>query len=186
MWKVCRPADAAGFTMMETLMVIAIGAILAGMTIISVDQALRNARGNNGLAGVMSQLRMARDTAVSQRRSVQVEFINPNEIRLTRMEIPGGTTLVNEFFLEGNVQYLQFGGVPDTPDGFGAASPVDFGGQPTTFTAEGMLVDPAGTPLSGSVFLGIANEPTSARAVTVFGGTGRVRGYTWNGTAWVE
>ena len=31
--------------------------------------------------------------------------------------------------------------------------------------------------LSGTVFLDLQNEPSSARAVTVFGGTGQVRGY---------
>ena len=85
------------------------------------------------------------------------------------------------------MQFLQFPGLPDTSDGFGAAGPVDLGGATTAFfVADGMLVDAAGTPVSGTVFLGVPDQPTTARAVTVFGGTGRVRGYSWSGTAWVE
>ena len=72
---------------------------------------------------------------------------------------------------------MQFAGVPDTPEGFGAATAVDFTNETPYFIVEGMLVDGSGTALSGTVFLDLQNEPSSARAVTVFGGTGQVRGY---------
>ena len=175
----------SGFAMIELLMVVAIGATLAGMTVIATGSALRIVRGDSGQLQVMSQIRMARELAVNQRRAMQVQFWIPNEIRIVRQELPTGTTLVNQAFLEGNVQFLQFAGLPDTPDGFGASGPVDLGGATLAyFAADGMLVDASGTPVNGSVFLGVQDQLTTARAVTVFGGTGRVRGYTWNGTAW--
>ena len=103
-------------------------------------------------------------------------------MRTTQLDIPSGTTLVNQFFLEGNVQFVQFATVPDTPELFGG-----FGSEtPYYFIVDGMLVDSSGAALSGTVFLGLQNKPLSARAVTVFGGTGQVRGYSWNGTSWVE
>ncbi|MEE2612264.1 MAG: hypothetical protein VX975_00435, partial [Acidobacteriota bacterium] len=37
----------------------------------------------------------------------------------------------------------------------------------------GSLVDASGVTLSGTVFLGVRNDPLSARAVTIFGGTGQ-------------
>ena len=189
-----QPVKEAGFTLVELLMVVAVGGTLAGISIMGFANAATSIRGDNGMVQVMSQLRMARDLAINQRRAMEVEFLAPNEIRITRQDIPAGTTLMNQFFLEGTVQFLQFSGVPDTPDGFGDSDEIDFGGGPSQqigFLGDGMLVDLsnpaiAGMPVSGTVFLGIPNQPGSARAVTVFGGTGRVRGYTWIANEWRE
>ena len=167
-------------------MVAAIGTILMAITSISIGHVLEATRGDAALAGVAAQLRQARDLAINRRRTIRVDFVAPNEVRTTQLDIPAGTTLISQFFLEGNVQFVQFPTVPDTPDGFGAASAIAFDNETPHFTAEGMLVDDAGAALSGTVFLGLQNEPLSARAVTVFGGTGQVRGYSWNGTSWVE
>ena len=191
-----RRADETGFSMIELLMVVAVGATLTGMTVISADSAARIFKGNAGMAQVMSQLRIARELSVNQRRNMAVEFIEPNEIRITRFELTGNgnnaKTLLNQVFLEGNVQFTLFSGVPDTPDGFGNSEAVYFAGvkKDMGFAPDGMLVYLSNPilngPVSGTVFLGIPNQPMTARAVTVFGGTGRVRGYSWNGTAWVE
>ncbi len=187
-----QPVKEAGFTLVELLMVLAIGGTLAGISIMGFAQAATSIRGDNGMVQVMSQLRMARDLAINQRRTIEVQLLAPNEIRIIRQDIPSGTTLLNQFFLEGTVQFVQFSGVPDTPDGFGASDAIDFGGaNQFGFVGDGMLVDlsspaVAGTPISGTVFLGIPNQPASARAVTVFGGTGRVRGYTWIASEWRE
>ena len=185
-----QPVKEAGFTLVELLMVVAVGGTLAGISVMGFANAATSIRGNNGMVQVMSQLRLARDLAISQRRTIEVEFLAPNEIRINRQDIPAGTTLLNQFFLEGTVQFVQFTGVPDTPDGFGASDEIDFdGANDFGFLGDGMLVDlsnpaVAGTPVSGTVFLGIPNQPASARAVTVFGGTGRVRGYTWIANEW--
>ncbi len=187
-----RPVKEAGFTLIELLMVVAIGGTLAAISVMGFANAATSIRGNNGMVQVMSQLRMARDLAINQRRAMEVQFLAPNEIRIVRQDIPAGTTLMNQYFLEGTVQFVQFSGVPDTPDGFGASEEIDFGGtNDFGFLGDGMLVDLSnpvvtGTPISGTVFLGIPNQPGSARAVTVFGGTGRVRGYTWIANEWRE
>ena len=167
-------------------MVAAIGTTLLAITSTSIGHLLERSRGDAALAGVLSQLRQARDLATNRRRTIQVDFVAPNEVRTTQLDIPNGTTLINQFFLEGNVQFVQFAGVPDTPEGFGAATAVDFDNETPYFIVDGMLVDGSGAALSGTVFLGLQNEPSSARAATVFGGTGQVRGYRWTGITWVE
>ncbi len=176
----------SGFTLVELMVVAAIGTILLAITSISIGHVLESTRGDAALAGVLSQLRQARDLAITRRRTIQVDFVAPNEVRTTQLDIPSGTTLINQYFLEGNVQFIRFATVPDTPEGFGAATAVDFGNETPYFIVDGMLVDSSGAALSGTVFLGLQNEPLSARAVTVFGGTGQVRGYSWSGTTWVE
>jgi len=184
----CRPPRDAetGFTLVELMMVGAIATILLAITSISIGHVLESTRGDAALSGVMSQLRRARDLAINRRRTIQVDFVAPNEIRTTQLDVPSGTTLVNQFFLEGNVQFVNFGTVPDTPDGFGDSAAIDFSDPTTRFTVEGTLVDGSSATMSGTVYLGLQNEPLSARAVTIFGGTGQVRGYSWNGTSWVE
>lgn len=184
----CRavPGGERGFTLVEMMMVAFIGTILVAITSIGIGYVLESTRGDAALAGVMAQLRQARDRAINHRRTIQVDFVEPNEVRTTELDPTGGPTLLNQFFLEGNVQFVNFGTVPDTPDGFGDSAAIDFANETPYFFVDGSLVDDTGALLSGTIYLGLQNEPLSARAVTVFGGTGQVRGYAWNGTAWVE
>ena len=181
--------DAArGYTLIEIMMVVAIGLTLMSFTMVSVGRAVKSARGDGALYTVMSQLRNARQTAISQRRPSVIGLVSPNQVVTYRLETTGNLTLLKQVYLEGAVQFVQFAGVPDTPDGFGAGAAVDFDGEVPRFIQDGSLVDASGATLSGTVFLGIQNDPLSGRAVTVFGGTGQVRGYSWSGTGdgWVE
>jgi hypothetical protein len=82
-------------------------------------------------------------------------------------------------------------GAPDTPDGFGNKGAVEFGGlvggPPTMlFQSDGTFVDTNGNLMNGTVFIGIPNVPTSGRAVTVVGATGRIRMYKANPTGWMN
>ena len=60
---------------------------------------METTRGNSALYAVMSKLRTARDMAINRRLSIQIEFVKPNEIRMTRFEIPSGTTALDGSFL---------------------------------------------------------------------------------------
>jgi hypothetical protein len=82
-------------------------------------------------------------------------------------------------------------GKGDTPDAFGNAGPIVFegivGGPPTMmFQSDGTFVDTAGNLINGTVFLGMTNEPSAARAVTLVGSTGRIRMWRNNAAAWVQ
>jgi Tfp pilus assembly protein FimT len=177
--------------MVELIIVIGIMMIIAAMSIISIRGALPGIRANSGLAQVVGVMREARENALRQRRNIQLSFPAANQIRLTRLDVQGfatiGTTVISDVTLENNMRFQLSAGVPDTPDGFGNASAIDFGGSPTlTFQSDGTFVDAAGVPLNGTVFFSLPNQPTTARAVTVLGATGRIRGYKWNGIRWVE
>ncbi len=183
-----------GFSMVELLVVMGLIMIVASMSYFSIRGALPGIRANAGLAQVVGVLREARETAVGTRRNIQLTFPAQGQIRLTRIDIGGaggtqvvGTTVLTTITLENNVRFLLFPGVADTPDGFGNTSALDFGGSPTMmFQSDGTFVDAAGFPLNGTVFIGRANEPNTQRAVTILGATGRIRGYKWSGTQWVE
>ena len=167
-------------------MVVAIGIILLAITTVNINYAVKTSRGDGALYTLMARCREARDTAIARRRRIVIGFQMPNQMIVSRVESSGDFTLLNQVFLEGNVVFTRFSGLPDTPDGFGAADAVDFKGETPVFLADGSMVGSDGAPISGTVFLGIPNEPASARAITIFGGTGQVNGYKWNGTAWVK
>jgi hypothetical protein len=79
----------------------------------------------------------------------------------------------------------------DTPMGFGNCSAVciaSTSGGPTTmqFGPTGAFTDGANNPINGTIFLKTTGANNLGRAVTVMGGTGRIRTYNWTGSQWVE
>ena len=55
------------------------------------------------------------------------------------------------------------------------------------FESDGELVDGSTfQPINGTVFLGVPGKNTSARAITVLGTTGRIRGWKGTGTLWTQ
>lgn len=181
----CR--SQAGFSLLEMLLVVVILLIVMGMALFATRAIQANLRANAGLNQVVGLLRTARETSISERRNVRVEFLGTNRIRLTRQELPVGTTVTRDVNLENNMQFMLTPGVPDTPDLFGNAAAVSFGGTPVMmFMSDGTFVDANGNPLNGTLFLGVPNQPETARAVTIVGATGRIRGYRWTGGGWLQ
>ena len=178
---------AAGFTLIEVLLVVSLGAVLTGMTLFAFQAAQRQIRGDANLRLLTGLLETAREQALTERRSIEIRFVGANEMLTVRREVPAGETALARVFFEGNGRYTLWPGVPDSPDGFGNTAPIDFGtATATMFGPDGMFVDAAGVPVNGTVFFGVPSQSETARAVTVFGATGRVRGYRWNGSAWVQ
>jgi hypothetical protein len=95
--------------------------------------------------------------------------------------------------IQNSVVYTTYVGEPDTPDGYGNAAPVYFGGVANgppagmVYQSDGtFVVNGIGTPINGTVFLGIPGQPSTARAITVLGTTGRVRSYHISGASWFD
>lgn len=97
--------------------------------------------------------------------------------------------------IEGNVQFMSFSGYPDTPDAFIGAGPVPpegvyYGSTPGVppsgmlFQSSGAFTNGTGTPINLTIFLGEANIPTTARAITILGNTGKVSWYQGTGAGW--
>ncbi len=182
-----RLASSPGFSLLEVLVVIGLSSVIAGITLYAFQAALRQYRGDANLRLLLWQLQVARELALNQRRSIEVQLLEPNEIRTLRREIPQGETLLTRVFFEGNVRFTLYPGVPDTPDRFGNDRAIAFGeAVRVMFAADGQFVDERGQPVNGSIFFGVPAQRETARALTVFGPTGRVRAYRWTGSAWVR
>ena len=183
-----------GFSLVELIVVVGIMFIVVAMAIINIRSALPSIRANAGLNQVVAQFRFGREAALAQRRNIQLTFpagAIQNQIALTRLDVVGtttvGTTQISTIVLENQLQFTTFAGVPDTPDGFGNNGAIDFGGTVTLlFMSDGTFVDAAGNPLNGTVRFGVPGNANTARAVTILGATGRIRGYRWNGSTWLE
>jgi prepilin-type N-terminal cleavage/methylation domain-containing protein len=182
----------AGFSLIETLMVLGIAGVLAAIAMPVSAEYIRWARADSAVEATERVVKSARDVAIAQRRNVQLTFVTPNEIRVERQDVDAngvttGTTILSQTVLENGQQFLQFAGLPDTPDNFGSTAAISFGGTaPVMFTSDGTLIDAAGDVVNGTIFLGEVNQPATARAVTVFGVSGLIRTWKWRGDQWMQ
>lgn len=191
-----------GFTLLESVIVIGIMLMLGGLAVIQSFGSLQAYQANSSQDTVVSQLRVARQLAISQRRNVQVQFNSttaPFSVSYTVLPRPGSgdpTQPAVTSILARQTSFMQESGVPDTPMGFGTCSSsgiciAGVGGGPAfmQFTSTGQFTDATGVnPLNGTIFIGVQNQVPTARAVTIMGSTGRVRPYSYVGgtTIWTE
>jgi prepilin-type N-terminal cleavage/methylation domain-containing protein len=202
-----RPAEQQrGFSMLELMVVVALIMIITAMAIIAYLPILQDARFDTAMREVIEQLRQGREYAVSNRRYVQVSFpvvatagATQYQVVLTqRNDLPPtngaiANAVLSKVPIQFPAQFLVYPGSVDTPDAYGNAAPIEFegvNGGPVggmLFQSDGELVD--GTtyqPINGTVFLAYPAKSTSARGITVLGGTGRIRGWKYNGSVWAQ
>ncbi len=176
-----------GFSLVEVNIILLFIFVVAGIALVNVTGVVPGMRANQALNQTVGELRRGRELAMAQRRNIELKFLGNDRIQLVRFDVPAGTTVLETVTLENKVEFHLFDDVPDSPDLFGNGSAVDFGGASSMiFLSDGTLVDSTGSPVNGSVFLGIADDTSTARAVTILGATGRVRGYRWTGTSWIQ
>jgi len=216
-----RVGAAAGFSILELMMVTLITFIACAFAVIRLQPAWQQLQASTAMSQMKTALRQARETAISQRRTIIVQFLKATVgtpcqpagnvtscIALTQMVVTPGTpdtqapaaapfTIVP---LEPNVQLLSFAGEPDTPDGFIGQAPTAPNGLyaagtaqavPTVlgafqFQSDGTFTNLAVNPINLTIFLGEPNIPTTARAITILGNTGKVTGYAGSGSAWFQ
>lgn len=199
--------------------VIAVFMIMGGITFISLQPVIKDAHVSTAYDDVLMTLRAARQKAITERkqyivcfglatpagaatplggpnaRSIQVYRWDANTnlsaaVQLTRLELPI------------DMDFQTVPGIPNTPatvpDGFGNGNiALDFdqgvaGGirDQVMFMPDGSALDTNGASNSGIVYVGRTADLYSARAVTVYGATGRIRGWrlvsSKGNPTWVE
>jgi hypothetical protein len=165
--------------------------IVGAMAIFGFGSALRNAKANSAMDALVSQLRSARERAISHRCEVQVQFVGTNQVTTSEIWVAGTPPPPVTISFEGGATFQVFNTIPDTPMALGNSSAVYFGGLSggppvMKFTTTGAFIDAGNTFVNGTAFVGITGLPSTARAVTILGATGRVRQYHWDGTQWQE
>ena len=182
-----------GFSLLEILTGLAIISVVLAMGMLNYSSILPNFKANSAMDQLLYQLRSARERAIAHRREVQVQFIGTNQLQITEIWPVGTAPVDKPVSFEGGAQFIVFPSVPDIPApfNFGNTAPVYFeglsGGPPIMkFSTTGAFIDGGNTLVNGTVFLGIPGRPSTARAISILGATGRVREYHWDGSQWQE
>lgn len=181
----------AGYSLTEMLFMVGIMSVVGSMAVFQIGQSRPGALGDGAMRVVLSQMNAARELAITQRRNMRVTFTN-NTVSVIREEVPGPTlTTLSAIPFEGGLQYLRIASLGDTPDGFAPGTtpaayfPTATGTPPQVkFSSDGTFINQDVLTLNGTVFVALPNQNTSARAVTIMGTTGRIRGYRWDGANW--
>jgi len=177
--------------------VLAIVMIASSVFFMNLQPALKNVRVTNAYNTTLETLRRAREASVSTRWIYVVSFSNsgiPNTITVTQTTVNGSVLLQSN--LPTDISFQVISGVPTsqngaytTPDGFGTASKaIDFdqlnGGGASTiyFYPDGSARNASGGINNGVVYLAHSGDLYSSRAITVWGLTGRLRGFRLYGT----
>jgi len=196
-----------GFSLLEMMMVCCLILIVAGIGFMAIQPALRDARANQAYQDVMMPLRVARQRAIAERKQYIVCFgvaapagaLTPlgaptaQSIQIFRWD--SGTALsaavqISRSNLPTDMQMAVQVGLPNTaatvPDGFGNGGvAIDFdqgvagGGikNQVMFMPDGSAHDVNGNWNSGIVYVTRPGDLYSSRAVTLYGATGRIRGW---------
>lgn len=184
--------------MIELVMVVSIILIITAISITQLRPNLQNARIDAAMRQVLETFRQAREFSIANRRYVQVAFPANNQLRIIQLNTltpgAGGINPVIDTVTLSPPLIFTLDGMPDTPDAYGNASALVFEGIANgpvggmMFQSDGEFLDGAtALPINGTVFLGIPGQQSTARAVTVLGTTGRVRGWKSNGAvAWYQ
>jgi Tfp pilus assembly protein FimT len=188
--------NARGYSVIETMFVVAGVGVLLGTAALFSPDFLRVATADSGLQQLMDALRHAREQAIAERRNIELRFVGNNRIQLVRRDVTGlvenGTTVLDTITLEGDVRFGTLAGTSDLSGADNLVAGLGSNGINTgttgvpIFTSEGTLVDQAGDPLNVELFIVRGSDLLSSRAATIFGPTALVRGYRWDGRAWGE
>ena len=195
-----------GFSLLEMVIVMALIVISASVTFVSVQGAVRDSRVNGGFDNAFMQLRLARQRAIAERKRYIVTFGTPAPIGAsTPLGAPTAKSIQLYIWNAGNpspapvqistvdlptdVNFQTIAGIPTgsttVPDGFGSGvTSMDFdqgvgpgGGNLVMFMPDGSAHDLNGNFNSGILYIARNGDLTSSRAITVFGTSGRVRGW---------
>lgn len=195
-----------GFSLLELMVAICIILILAAVGFISLQPMLKRSHVDSGYETTLMALRNTRNLAITQSHEYYVVF-NPAgfpagtiQIQYQPPAVGGGAApplqQVITYSLPADVNFGVLSGFPGaTPDGFGSGgTAIDLGqslaGSPmnyVVFMPDGSARDQVGNFNNGVVYLTPAdNNIYNSRAVTVWGSTGRIRGWRVNTVAGVN
>jgi len=185
--------------MVELIVVVMIILILVAVALVNMVPTVQSSRANAGMEMVLGEMRRAHERAIDERRIYRVTFVAPNQIQIEVGQVanvastitgttPAFTPVQQPLTLPVGVQFTCVGGIPTgagtVPDGLGSgANAIDFdlanggGGNQIYFQPDGRALDGANRLNDGVVYVAQPGNLYSSRAVTLFGSTGRAKGW---------
>jgi prepilin-type N-terminal cleavage/methylation domain-containing protein len=188
-----------GFSLLELMITVSLGLVMCGVTFIYLTPQMNLSHVNSAYDTTLMALRNTRNLAITQSHEYYVNF-NPAGFPAGTIQVQYQPPLVvgalaappieqvNTYNIPADVSFAVQAGFPaSTPDGFGTGSTaIDFestAGVPlpcqcVVFMPDGSSQDTNGNYNSGVVYLTRTGDTIyNSKAVTVWGATGRVRGW---------
>jgi type II secretory pathway pseudopilin PulG len=191
-----------GFSLLELLITIAIGFTMASVTFIAMMPLFKQNHVNAAYDTTLSVLRNYRNQSITQSKRYILTFTAPGTITVqywgVGVPVSPAPVTVATYTLPQDIQFAVQAGFPATgPDGFGAGNTaLDFdqgmglGSQNyVMFMPDGSSQDTLGNYNSGVLYLTRPGDMYSSRAISVFGTTGRIRGwrlYNKGANTWMQ
>lgn len=211
MMKITNSHPQRGFSLLEMITVVAIGFIIAGVGFISMMPLLNKSHIDTAYETTLSVLRNTRHLAITQGHEYVVSINAATGVMTVQYQPPppAGSLifppvqLVNTYSIPNDTRFAVKAGFPaSTPDGFGTGvASIDFGYTPAggaggsstvVFMPDGSARD-GSTPTNGGNYssgvlymtrpAGVIND---SRAISVWGATGRIRGWRLNAVSGVN
>ena len=193
---------ARGFTLLEMMIALGIGLTMTCVTVLALMPLLRQSHVDAAYDTTLSVIRTYRSQAVSQSKRYILTFTLPGTITVqywgVGVPVSPPPVTVATYTLPPDIEFAVQPGFPAAaPDSFGAGgTAIDFdqgmglGSQNyIMFMPDGSSQDTLGNFNSGVLYLTRPGDLYSSRAVSVFGTTGRIRGwrlYDQAGNIWVQ
>ena len=183
-----------GFSLLELMITIAIGLTMASITFMALMPLFTKNHIDAAYDTALMALRNTRHLAITQSHQYIVTFAKPGTITVTYQPpavagILPPTQLVSTYTLPPDVTFnIAAAGFPaNAPDGFGTGiTPIDFGQglgagslAYVSFMPDGSSQDTLGNFNNGIIYLSRLGDNTqyTSRSITVWGATGRIRGW---------
>jgi prepilin-type N-terminal cleavage/methylation domain-containing protein len=177
-----------GFSLLEMAVALAILLIASAVALMAIQPTLKATRVTSAYNTTLNVMRQARDYAIGQRQIYYVTFTSnaaPVQDTITITQGISGQ-VIDTVTLPSDVKFTTLPVFPNPgADGFGTGgTAIDFdqgiaGGAKNVvyFQPDGTAADVLGNINNGVVYMARQNDPTNARALTLWGGTGRLRGW---------
>ena len=208
----------SGFSMLELMITVSLALVMCGVTFMYLTPQLNQNHVNSAYDTTLMALRNTRNLAITQSHEYYVNF-NPAGFPAGTIQVEYQPPIVppavaappvqqvNTYTIPGDVSFNVQAGFPGaTPDGFGGgATAIDFEStltpgvplpcQCVVFMPDGSaqagVVGSSGAYVNGVVYMTrLGDTIYTSRAVTVWGATGRIRGWRLNQVAgvaeWVQ
>lgn len=203
-----------GFSLLELMITVSIILIMGGVTFLTMQPILQKNHVNTAYETTLEVIRTYRNQAITKSNRYIIIFApgaagppaTPATLTVqfwgTGVPVAPAPVTIATYQLPVDINFGVLAGFPTSattvPDGFGAgATALDFdqnmglGSQNyIMFMPDGSSQDTLGNWNSGVLYMTRATDLYSSRAVTVFGPTGRVRGWRLNNvagvTTWVQ
>ncbi len=200
-WDFMTSRTNRGFSLLEMMTVVAIGFIVAGIAFISFTPMNKQNHVDQAYDTTLSVIRSYRNQSITQSKRYILTFTSPGTITVQYwgkgVPVDPAPVTVATYTLPQDMQFAVQTGFPNPgPDGFGTGaaavtlnSCVVISQNCIIFFPDGSGQDDLGNFNNGVIYLTRPGDMYSSRAITIWGATGRVRGwrlYNNSGNTWVQ